>query len=210
MDERIIMRKDFAHVLDLFDLEEQKFIYNKIKDVKPGFYTPVTKWGAAMNIQMNCLGRHWNAKNYTYQDKRVDADGQFCAPIPKWLHSVAKRAMKHWDESCPPFDAVICNFYDEKTGKLGLHQDNSETPEVLKKGYPILSLSIGADCKFQIGGEDKKDPIETMVLRSGDVVLFGRSKRLAYHGVSKIIPGTTPAILEMPAGRLNLTFRVTE
>jgi alkylated DNA repair protein (DNA oxidative demethylase) len=40
-------------------------------------------------------------------------------------------------------------------------------------------------------------------------VIFGRSKRLVYHGVTRLLPGTAPPGLGLPEpGRLNFTFRV--
>ena len=48
---------------------------------------------------------------------------------------------------------------------------------------------------------------DTLLLASGDAFVFGGPARLRYHGVSRIIPGTAPAALEM-SGRFNLTFRV--
>jgi alkylated DNA repair protein (DNA oxidative demethylase) len=92
---------------------------------------------------------------------------------------------------------------------LGDHSDNSESPEALASGYPVVSLSVGASCVFRIGGLERRGHYEQHVLDSGDLVIFGRSRRLAYHGVKKIIPGTTPPDLgfDEPA-RINLTFRV--
>ena len=109
----------------------------------------------------------------------------------------------------PKYDICIVNWYDEMDGKLGVHADNSETPASLAAGYPVVSLSIGASCVFTIGGLTRKVPQREYVLDSGDLVVFGRSMRLAYHGVKKIILGTTPPELGFPeAGRLNLTFRI--
>ncbi len=109
----------------------------------------------------------------------------------------------------PPYDICIVNLYREEGGKLGVHTDNSESRESLERGYPVLSLSIGASCLFTIGGLSRKDPWEPHLLASGDLVIFGRAMRLAYHGVTRILRGTTPAALGFrEPGRLNLTFRI--
>ena len=73
---------------------------------------------------------------------------------------------------------------------------------------PML-FAIGFLFVFTVGGLSRQDPQEQHLLESGDVVLFGRSMRLAYHGVTRILRGTTPPGLgfETP-GRLNLTFRI--
>jgi len=38
------------------------------------------------------------------------------------------------------------------------------------------------------------------------VFVFGGPARLCYHGVSRVVPGTSPPELSL-SGRLNLTFR---
>jgi alkylated DNA repair protein (DNA oxidative demethylase) len=48
--------------------------------------------------------------------------------------------------------------------------------------------------------------VETIALESGDVFVFGGPARLRYHGVSRTIPGTAPAEVDI-TGRFNLTFR---
>ena len=51
-----------------------------------------------------------------------------------------------------------------------------------------------------------RDPVESLLLESGDVFAFGGAARLRYHGVSRILPATAPSELGL-AGRFNLTFR---
>src|ERR1044072_3514278 len=41
-----------------------------------GFYTPIVRGGHPMSVRMLCLGRHWNARTYTYEDLRSDIDGR--------------------------------------------------------------------------------------------------------------------------------------
>lgn len=192
---------------------EQRRVVELAFSTVPGFYIPKTRWGQAMNLQMNCLGRHWSARDYKYHSLRKDVDGRPCAPIPPELHEMARRAVVDTGYLAAgeyrPFDSCIVNLYAEGTGKLGDHVDNSEPVAALESGYPVVSLSIGAACIFRIGGLARTDPYESVTLESGDLVVFGRSKRLIYHGVKKVLPGTTPTDLQMPEpGRINLTFRV--
>jgi alkylated DNA repair protein (DNA oxidative demethylase) len=192
---------------------EQQRVVEIAFSIDPGFYVPRTRWGQSMNLRMNCLGSHWSAMDYKYHPTRKDADGQPCAPIPEFFAQIARRAVLETGylsaAEYRPFDACIVNLYAEATGRLGDHVDNSEPPAALASGYPVVSISVGASCLFRIGGLAKTDPYESHTLESGDVVIFGRSKRLAYHGVKKILPGTTPPDLGMPEpGRINLTFRV--
>jgi alkylated DNA repair protein (DNA oxidative demethylase) len=44
-----------------------------------------------------------------------------------------------------------------------------------------------------------------MTLRSGDVVVLGGDARLAYHGIDRMLPGTSSLLGE--GGRFNLTLR---
>src|SRR5665213_271192 len=106
-------------------------------------------------------------------------------------------------------DTCLVTCYAEETDQLGDLVDNSESQESLVSGYPVVSLSVGASCICRIGGLIRTYPYEQHTLDSGDLVIFGRSKRLAFHGVGKIIPGTTPPDLRLhKPGRINLTFRL--
>jgi alkylated DNA repair protein (DNA oxidative demethylase) len=192
---------------------EQRELVATVLPIEPGFYTPRTRWGRPLSLRMNCLGRHWSARDYQYHPTRTDADNLPCAPIPSALQDLARRAVLDTgylaEAGYRPFDVCIVNLYPEAAGKLGDHVDNSESPAALASGYPVVSLSVGASCAFRIGGLARTDPYEQHTLDSGDLVIFGRSKRLAYHGVKKVLPGTTPPDLGLPEpGRVNLTFRV--
>jgi len=89
--------------------------------------------------------------------------------------------------------------------KMGLHQDKDEIVS-LHTGAPVVSISIGDTAKFLFGGLKRRDPVETMLLESGDAFVFGGPARLRYHGVSRILTGTAPPGLSFE-GRLNLTIR---
>src|SRR5262249_35254140 len=49
------------------------------------------------------------------------------------------------------------------------------------------------------------DPTLTLRLASGDALVLGGAARLAFHGVDRIIPGTSTLLPE--GGRINLTLR---
>lgn len=204
---------DFIHQKSFLTLDEQREIVAITAGITPGFYTPKTRWGKPMSLQMNCLGHHWSARDYKYHPVRKDVDGLPCPAIPQSLQAMAMRAVAVTGYLPPgevqPFDICIVNRYAETGSKLGDHVDNSESTASIASGYPVVSLSIGASCIFRIGGLQRTDPYEQHTLESGDVVIFGRSKRLAFHGVKTILPGTTPAALNLdPPGRLNFTFRL--
>ena len=169
-----------------------------------GFYTPIVRGGHPMSVRMLCLGRHWNARTYSYQDYRQDVDGRPAPPLPSDLADIARRAGADVGFTFTP-DMCIVNWYIA-TSKMGMHQDKDESPESIARGAPVVSLSIGDTARFLFGGLKRKDPIEKMRLESGDAFVFGGPARLRYHGVTRIEPGTAPPGLPFE-GRLNLTFR---
>ena len=59
-----------------------------------------------------------------------------------------------------------------------------------------------------MGGPARKDPTSTVLLESGDVVVFGGPARLAYHGIDRIRFGASRLLPE--GGRINLTCRVVD
>ena len=102
-------------------------------------------------------------------------------------------------------DICLINWYGSD-GRMGLHQDKDESPASIDAGLPVVSLSFGDTARFLFGGVRRRDPVDTILLESGDAFVFGGPARLRYHGVSRIVPGTAPPTLGIE-GRFNLTFR---
>jgi alkylated DNA repair protein (DNA oxidative demethylase) len=48
-----------------------------------------------------------------------------------------------------------------------------------------------------------------VLLASGDLFVFGGPARFAFHGVTKVHPGTAPAGCGLTEGRINISMRVT-
>jgi alkylated DNA repair protein (DNA oxidative demethylase) len=89
---------------------------------------------------------------------------------------------------------VLINFYSPEA-RLGMHQDKDERADA-----PVVSLSLGNACLFRFGNTANRSwPYTDLVLRSGDLFVFGGPLRFAFHG---------PA-LGLVEGPLNLTMRVT-
>jgi alkylated DNA repair protein (DNA oxidative demethylase) len=101
-------------------------------------------------------------------------------------------------------DACLVNAYGEK-GRLNLHQDYDEADF----GWPIVSISLGADALFMVGGYKRKDPTGSALLSSGDVVVLHHEGRTLFHGVKKVMPGTSPISHPLLAdlARINITLR---
>jgi DNA alkylation damage repair protein AlkB len=169
-----------------------------------GFYTPIVRGGHPMSVRMLCLGRHWNARTYSYEDTRSDIDGRPAPGLPPDLADLAVRAGREAGFDFAP-DLCIVNWYGPSS-RMGVHQDKDESRESIAAGAPVVSVSIGDTARFLFGGLRRKDPVEKILLESGDVFVFGGESRLRYHGVTRIMPGTAPRHLGFE-GRLNLTFR---
>jgi alkylated DNA repair protein (DNA oxidative demethylase) len=69
----------------------------------------------------------------------------------------------------------------------------------------VVSVSLGDDAVFRIGGLSRKDPSRSVRLASGDVLSFGGPARMAFHGVDRVIAGSSTLIPD--GGRINLTLR---
>jgi alkylated DNA repair protein (DNA oxidative demethylase) len=188
-------------------LDEQRALVarcREIMDGPAGGYVPTVRGGRKMHVRMTCLGRHWNPLTYQYGSTRADHDDAPVAPVPDEWVSFAAAAARDAGFACRP-DICLINFYG-RDGRMGLHQDKDESPASLEAGRPVVSISLGDTARFLFGGLRRREPVETMLLESGDVFVFGGAARLRFHGVSRIIPGSGPAELGI-AGRFNLTFR---
>lgn len=99
-----------------------------------------------------------------------------------------------------PPEACLINYYGPDA-RLGLHRDEDEDA----KAAPILSLSLGDTALFRIGGPTRKSPTRSVRLSSGDAVVLEGPSRDWFHGVDRILPGTSRLLPE--GGRFNLTLR---
>ena len=163
--------------------------------------------GHEMSVRTVCLGWHWQP--YRYSREATDVNGRRVLPFPEWMVDLGRRALADatgdryaGDEYNP--DAALVNYYD-RDARLGMHQDKDE-----RSAAPVVSLSVGDSCTFRFGNtRDRGQPYEDVLLASGDLFVFGGPSRLAYHGVTKVHPGTAPAGCGLEEGRINITMRVT-
>jgi alkylated DNA repair protein (DNA oxidative demethylase) len=99
-----------------------------------------------------------------------------------------------------PPEACLVNYY-AAGARLGSHRDEDEDDA----HAPVVSVSLGDDATFHIGGARRGDPKRRLVLRSGDVFVLGGRARDFYHGIDRIHPGTCALLTE--GGRFSLTLR---
>jgi alkylated DNA repair protein (DNA oxidative demethylase) len=107
-----------------------------------------------------------------------------------------------WREiaAAPLPDCCLINLY-RQGAKMGLHQDRDEKD----LSAPVVGVSLGDDALFRIGGATRGGATQSVKLSSGDVILFGGPARLAYHGIDRIMPGSSRLV--PGGGRLSLTLR---
>ena len=163
--------------------------------------------GHEMSVRTVCLGWHWQP--YRYTRDATDVNGNRVLDFPDWMVRLGRRALvdvsgdPHAGDDYTP-DTALVNFYDDDA-RMGMHQDRDE-----RSLAPVVSLSLGDTCQFRFGNTTNRNlPYEDVALSSGDLFVFGGASRLAFHGVTKIFPGTATPDCGLDAGRINITMRVT-
>jgi DNA oxidative demethylase len=165
------------------------------------FRNMMTPGGYTMSVAMtNCGAAGWVTDLTGYRYTRQDPlSGNPWPPMPAIFLSLATQAaaVAGFESFLP--DACLINRY-APGAKLSLHQDKNESDFTA----PIVSVSLGLPAKFLFGGLRRNDRATRVELRHGDVVVWGRSARLAYHGVDTLKDGDHPATGRC---RFNLTLR---
>jgi alkylated DNA repair protein (DNA oxidative demethylase) len=155
--------------------------------------------GAPMRVRMSNFGPlGWvtdKARGYRYEALHPDTG----RPWPDMPGAVLELWQKLSRYPAPP-EACLVNYY-EGDARMGLHVDSDEEAW----DAPVLSISLGDTAIFRIGGTLRSDPTRSVRLASGDVCLLGGGARRAYHGVDRILPGTSRLLPK--GGRINLTLR---
>lgn len=165
----------------------------------PAYVPHMPRSGKPLSVRMtNCGPLGWytdKAGGYRYID-RHPATGRPWPPMP---HAVLDIWHDIADYPAPP-EACLVNLYGP-TGKVGQHVDQDEdAPDA-----PVVSISLGDTAIFRLGGAERGSPTRTLRLASGDVVVLGGAARHWYHGVDRILPGTSTLL--PGGGRINLTMR---
>ena len=161
----------------------------------------VTPGGLAMSVAMTNCGRlGWVSDRQGYRYSPTDpVSGSPWPVMPGFLQKLASRASAL--AGFGPFepDACLINRYLPGS-RLTAHQDRNERD----LSAPVVSVSLGLPALFFFGGATRRDPAPRHRLEHGDVVVWGRRARLAFHGIVKLAAGEHP----MTGGcRVNLTFR---
>lgn len=186
---------------EALDRDAQAALLSDIRAVlaqAPLFTPTMPRTGQPFSVRMsNCGPLGWvsDVTGYRYQSFHPDTRLAW-PPMPA-------RLLDLWNAfsgSAVPPEACLINDY-RPDARMGLHQDRDEADLTA----PVLSVSLGDTALFRIGGDTRRGPTRSIPLASGDVFLLSGPSRLAFHGIDRLVPGTSRLLAE--GGRINLTLR---
>lgn len=189
-----------------FDPRQQRELMRDIAAIARDapFFTPrMPRTGKPFSVTMTNAGPlGWvsDAAGYRYQASHPVTGAPWPA-IPPPLLGLWRDVM---GGAAPP-EACLVNLYRGKA-RLGSHVDRDEETF----DFPVVSVSLGDEAVFHIGGRRRSDPKVRIALRSGDVVVLGGAARLAHHGIDRVLAGTSDIVDlgdGIVGGRINLTLR---
>ncbi len=164
----------------------------------PPFRPRMPRTGKPFSVRMsNCGPLGWvsDETGYRYQPTHPET-GRAWPDMPAGLLEIWMRLAP----DAPPPEACLINLYDVNA-RMGLHQDRDEQ----ELAAPVVSLSLGDSALFRLGGPERGGPTRSLRLQSGDAIAFGGPARLAFHGIDRIVAGSSTLLAG--GGRINLTMR---
>jgi alkylated DNA repair protein (DNA oxidative demethylase) len=192
----------FVHHVGYFDDAGQRALLAAIEAIiadAPLYVPTMPRTGKPLSVRMTNAGPlGWLTDKdggYRYQATHPETGAPW-PPMPTILEQLWADLLAE----APPPEACLINWY-APDAKLGMHRDADETDQETA----VVSVSLGDDAWFRVGGQKRRDASERVLLKSGDVVVLGGEARRAYHGIDRILPGTG-TLLDAP-GRFNLTLR---
>jgi alkylated DNA repair protein (DNA oxidative demethylase) len=195
-------RTGWRHLAGFLTAGQQQALLAEVRAVieaAPLFTPTMPRTGRPFSVRMsNCGPLGWvsdQAGGYRYQATHPGT-GRPWPLMPAMLLDL-------WNEvgGYPaPAEACLINYY-APGARMGSHRDEDEED----RAAPVVSISLGEDATFHVGGLRRGDPKRRLTLRSGDVFVLAGPARLAYHGIDRIHAGTSTLLAE--GGRINLTLR---
>ena len=169
-----------------------------ILKLAPPFRPRMPRTGNPFSVMMsNCGPLGWvsDEAGYRYQSKHPETGRPWPEIPPTLLAAFAAIA-----PDAPPPEACLINLYDP-AARMGLHQDRDEE----ELAAPVVSFSLGDTALFRVGGLQRNAPTRSFRLASGDAMSLAGVGRLAFHGVDRIMAGSSTLLPD--GGRINLTLR---
>jgi alkylated DNA repair protein (DNA oxidative demethylase) len=196
-----VLAPGLVHHPAYLDREAQEKLLADIHGVMcaaPLFTPRMPRTAKLFSVRMtNCGPLGWvsDVAGYRYQPIHPDTG----APWPPMPEAV----LRAWHDLAgyphPP-EACLVNVYEAKA-RMGLHQDRDEAD----LEAPVVSLSLGDTGLFRFGGTTRGGPTRSVRLESGDALVLGGPSRLVFHGIDRLIAGTSTLLPD--GGRINLTLR---
>jgi alkylated DNA repair protein (DNA oxidative demethylase) len=186
---------------EYFTRDEQKALAVEVFDLAADapLYKPcMPKSGKPFSVEetnFGPLGWVSEASGYRYAPTHP-VTGEPWPPMPRALLDLWNDVAGH---PAPP-ECCLVNLYREGA-KMGAHQDRDEQAT----DAPVVSVSLGDDARFRFGGATRKGATQSITLSSGDVLTFGGVARLMFHGIDRVVRGSSQLV--PGGGRLNLTLR---
>jgi alkylated DNA repair protein (DNA oxidative demethylase) len=190
-----------SHLPGYLDRDRQTVLVAELRQLvrKAAFFTPVMpRSGRPFSVQMTNLGElGWvsDRKGYRYQAEHP-VSGRPWPGIPEMILDIWRDVAGYPDLP----QACLVNYYRDGA-RMGPHRDEDE--EALEA--PVVSVSLGDSAVFRVGGLERRDATRSFKVHSGDVVVMGGQSRLRYHGIDRIIGGSSTLLKD--GGRINLTLR---
>ena len=161
-------------------------------------FSPKTKSGKPMSVRLTAAGDFgWFSDQRGYRYEKHHPSGVNWPAIPDSIMAIWRAVAGE----VPDPECCLINFYGEGA-RMGLHQDRDEA----NFDWPVVSISLGDDALFRVGGTERGGKTESIWLQSGDVAVMSGAARLNYHGIDRIKFGSSSLLKE--GGRLNVTLRV--
>ena len=171
----------------------------------PLYRPAMPRSGRPFSVRMtNCgrLGWMSDRNGYRYAERHPETNSPW-PPMPASVHAIWREfsGYPHEPEAC------LVNYYGPDA-RMGLHRDEDEADF----SAPIVSISLGDTARFRIGGPERGGPTRSFPLASGDVLVLGGPSRLYYHGIDRLMAGSSTLLAPYgdvfpDGGRINLTLR---
>ena len=197
----IVLAPGLCHYPGYLDRAAQGALLDSLQQIvgaAPLFTPRMPRTGKPFSVRMtNCGPLGWvsDASGYRYQATHPDTS----APWPP-MPDLTCRAWESLSGYPHPAEACLVNVYGPRA-RMGLHQDRDEEDF----DAPVISLSLGDTGLFRFGGTARGGPTRSIRLQSGDALVFGGPSRLIFHGIDRLMPGTSTLLAD--SGRINLTLR---
>jgi len=178
-------------------------VFQQAPFFKPHMPRSNRPWSIVMT-NMGSYGWVSDVQGYRYQQHHPETG----APWPA-LPDILRQAWADFTAYPKSPECCLVNHYQGPKAKMGLHQDRDEED----LSAPVVSFSIGDSAVFRVGGAERRGPTRSIKLHSGDALVLGGAARLNFHGIDRLLVGSSDILTQaLPevfpnGGRLNFTLR---